>query len=325
MRTLLLLLPLATVAFGQLPDMYRQVDRLTWVVKDVKPVMAGWEKMGVAMDDLGIVEHKVIYLDNPSSISVRKVAARIGDVLVEWVQPLEGNNAFSEFLSQHGEGVFSLVHRAPSERALEEETVRLKAAGVGVLQRVNIEGDEGSIHYIYFDTAKGGKYTLGLVYVPPDLEEDLPTTAGLGPVSQFAFVVRDLRAVSAYWQKLGFPAMDYSMSVPTNRVYRGQPGRFSQEQGWHRYGKVVYEWLQPIEGPTVYQEFLNAHGEGFHHLAFNTAAIEPGIAPWTAAGFAISQAGDWGEKGKPGSGHFTYIDTETVGGVTMELLWSYTR
>jgi hypothetical protein len=40
-------------------------------------------------------------------------------------------------------------------------------------------------------------------------------------------------------------------------------------------------------------------------------------------GFVISQSGGWGEKGKPGSGKFAYIDPKPLGGIAVELLWSY--
>jgi hypothetical protein len=42
-------------------------------------------------------------------------------------------------------------------------------------------------------------------------------------------------------------------------------------------------------------------------------------------GFKVSMTGGWGEKGKPGSGKFAYVDTEGIGGETIELLWNYTE
>jgi hypothetical protein len=33
--------------------------------------------------------------------------------------------------------------------------------------------------------------------------------------------------------------------------------------------------------------------------------------------------GTWGEKDKPGSGRYEYINLEDAGGVTMELLWNF--
>ena len=41
------------------------------------------------------------------------------------------------------------------------------------------------------------------------------------------------------------------------------------------------------------------------------------------SGYKVAQSGGWGEAGKPGSGRFTYIDTDSIGGVLIELLWNY--
>jgi hypothetical protein len=47
------------------------------------------------------------------------------------------------------------------------------------------------------------------------------------------------------------------------------------------------------------------------------------VRSWKTLGFEVSQSGAWGEKGKPGSGRFAYVDTDAIGGVTIELLWNY--
>ena len=44
---------------------------------------------------------------------------------------------------------------------------------------------------------------------------------------------------------------------------------------------------------------------------------------FTGRDFVVSMGGTWGEKGKPGSGRYEYIDLEKAGGLTMELLWNY--
>lgn len=48
------------------------------------------------------------------------------------------------------------------------------------------------------------------------------------------------------------------------------------------------------------------------------------MAEWKDLGFPASQSGAWGEEGKPGSRRFTYMDTDSIGGVAIELLWNFT-
>jgi catechol 2,3-dioxygenase-like lactoylglutathione lyase family enzyme len=217
------------------------------------------------------------------------------------------------------------VHHVPSPEALEQEIKRLAGAGVTVLQRGSFDTDAGAILYAQMDTEPQGKYSLGLFYFPPGIEDTInvpPNPSGL-KLSQYGIVVRDLRAVSAYWHKLGFPEMTYTHDPLTDIEYRGGMGQFDQELGWHRFGKVVYEWIQPLKGPTVYDDFLKSRGEGIQHLGVNVPDMDKAISGWKAIGYAVSQAGGWGEKGKPGSGRFAYVDTDPAGGLTIELLWNY--
>jgi hypothetical protein len=116
--------------------------------------------------------------------------------------------------------------------------------------------------------------------------------------------------------------MTYTHGGLRDLEYRGQPGKFDQELGWQRHGKVAYEWIKPLAGPTVYEDSLKVHGEGFHHFGIDVPDMDQAIASWKKLGYKVSQAGGWGEAGKKGSGRFAYIDTEAAGGMTIELLWN---
>ena len=66
----------------------------------------------------------------------------------------------------------------------------------------------------------------------------------------------------------------------------------------------------------------HAHGvlEGFHHLAFGVKDMDADLAWWAERGYPESMSGAWGEKDKPGSGRFAYVDTQVIGGIDVELL-----
>src|SRR4029453_12101548 len=116
----------------------------------------------------------------------------------------------------------------------------------------------------------GGRSGVGLVRAPPPASAaEAPAPPFPAKLSQYALVVRSLAAVSEYWQKLGFPAMDVTHPPLSDRRYRGQPGQFDQKLGWPPPGTVTWEWIEPLSGPTVYLDFLDAHGEGLHHIAFD--------------------------------------------------------
>jgi catechol 2,3-dioxygenase-like lactoylglutathione lyase family enzyme len=305
--------------------MYRRVASVHWVEKDLDRVKAGWQRLGFPGVDLGEMTVAGSFRGQTGSARFRVAQARLAGADVVWIQPVEGESAFGEHLARHGDGVVSVNYAAPTRAALEAEVRRLEDLGVAVLERAEVVTPAGRLTVVHMDTAAWGKYVLGLVH--GEAPHPAPAEASAPPVpvklSQYALVVRSLDEVSAYWEKLGFPAMEITHGPLSGLVYRGQPGRFDQKLGWHRHGTITWEWIEPLAGPTVYQDFLKEHGEGFHHFAFDVPDIDAAMAAWESRGAPIVQSGAWGEKGQPGSGRFAYAATDTFGGVTTEFLWSF--
>jgi len=312
---------LAGLAFAQLPDFYKKVSRVTWLVKDLDRAVQGWSKLGLSdVQEYGDIDfNEVEYRGKPASVRVRVATGFLGEVAVDMLQPVEGDNAFTAFLSKHGDGIFAIVHEAPDLEALDRETGRLRSLGAGLLQRMSIDAGNGPIVFHYFDTEPQGKYVLGLMHWPGGA----PSGLAPGKLSQIAFVVRDPAAASAYWQKLGFPAMTKSHADPRpDQRYRGKPASFGFDMYWQRHTQLAYEWIVPPAEPNFYSEFLKAHGEGIQHLGVPVEDMDKAIAEYEKLGYKVAQSGAWGEAGKKGSGRYAYMDTDSIGGVSAELLWS---
>ena len=306
-----------------LPDMYKSVHQVTWVVRDLDRTVAGWQKLGFG--DIRVVGDVTLadvrYRGKPATGIARVAEGHLGDVAVQWIQPLQGTNAYSEFLARHDTGMFSLVHRAPSREAFQAEIERMAGLGVAVLQTESGRASSGTSMRAYFDTEPRGKYALGLVYSP---DSEPPVAAAVThKVAQFAFTVRELEPVLEFWSRLGFT--DRSVTHPPlwDLRYHDQPGQFDADLGWQRHGRIVYEWVHPLKGPTVYSDHMDKHGEGFHHIAFEVPDLDREVARWNALGFPFIQGGAWGEKGKPGWGRYAYQDTDAIAGAEVELLWNY--
>lgn len=287
-----------------------------FVVADADKAVAAWEKAGIPTVPPREYDIEVQWRGKPGRVHVRSGAALFENVIADFSQPLEGDGPFAEFLARTHGGGFGLVHNVPDEASLEAEVKRLNAAGVRTLY----EGNVGGARFAFMDTIAQGKYALGLVVMP---SYELPKAPRTRKVTQFAFVARDLAPVSAYWAKIGLPAMTYSHSDSSELIYRGKPGAFDMNLGWQRHGSVPYEWIQPLRGPSAYHEQLDKHGEGFHHLAFQVEDMDRGIKEWEGFGFPLAMAGAWGAKGKPGSGRFAYHDLDACCGSEIELLWSF--
>lgn len=69
--------------------------------------------------------------------------------------------------------------------------------------------------------------------------------------------------MSRYYEGLGFGPLAIDRNVSLDRVYRGRPGTFEMFLGWGRWADITLEWIQPLVGPSVYDEYLERHGEGF--------------------------------------------------------------
>ena len=82
-------------------------------------------------------------------------------------------------------------------------------------------------------------------------------------------------------------------------------------------GTPQLELIEPLEGASVYREFLSTHGPGVHHLAYLVESMELGIRTMASAGYRLLQLGSG--FGLDGDGAFAYFDTCRDFGVTLEL------
>jgi catechol 2,3-dioxygenase-like lactoylglutathione lyase family enzyme len=144
-------------------------------------------------------------------------------------------------------------------------------------------------------------------------------------VVQVGWVVKDLDSTVAYWEKLGLKNINHAgvMEFP-DVTYRGRKTPLSMKMAFGNIGGVQIEWIQPVKGHSVYNEFLAKHGDGVHHLAYavkSPAQLEEQIKYFKARGVGVVQSGSW--QGTKGKGLFAYLDTAARGGgLTIELTYN---
>ena len=321
----LLVLIACTVRSEGIPECYKHVDQMFWVVSDMDKTIENYKKLGFnQFADLEIVQ--IESEKSKSKSTARLVRANLGGAQVNWIQPMTGNSIFHEFIKSHGEGAMSLVHRFPAKQEMKQELKRLSNLGVGVSEKVTIHAGAAEMEYVFLNTAQKGKYTLGFVCENQGMETFADFVAenrnGL-KLNQYAFAILDPEPVSEFWFMLGLPELEIRHPELGAPMYYGEPADHDLIQGWQRHGDIAYEWCIPVKPPIVYDDHIKLHGEGIHHLAFSVADMDQVLDDYTDQEFVVSMGGTWGEKGKPGSGRYEYIDLEEAGGVTMELLWNY--
>ncbi len=318
--TILIFYLMAQICSAQPADYYKKVDRIVWLVQDLQGTINGWKTLGFSE----IMDHGLVSLnDKTGEMEVYMASANLGGARVTWIQPISKNTIFGKFLEEYGDGSFSLMHRVPSIETMDQEISRLRELGVTPILKGTVETDTDPVNYVFFNTHPDGKYVLGLIFGPDDLGDSSGNNERGMKFTQYAFAIKDSDPVSAFWSGLGFPPLEITHGEVWEKSYYEKPADFDMNLGWQRHGNIVYEWCIPLKGPTVYTDHINSHGEGFQHMGFTVPDMDEAIRYFKDKGYAISMSGGWGDKGKKGSGRFAYVNTESIGGETIELLWSY--
>ena len=139
---------------------------------------------------------------------------------------------------------------------------------------------------------------------------------------QAGFVVEDLEAcIHSYLDRFGVSGWQiytYGPAILNKMIYRGKNIRYSCRIGLNNISGTRIELIQPLEGRTIYTEFIEKHGYGQHHLGIYVDDIEAAKTEAAAAGFEIIMEG--GGHGLDNDGFFAYLDTEDALGTTFELI-----
>ncbi|MDP6403428.1 MAG: VOC family protein [SAR202 cluster bacterium] len=125
---------------------------------------------------------------------------------------------------------------------------------------------------------------------------------------QVCLVVKDIqKAMENFWDILGIgPWNVYTYEPPelTDTTLRGKPQDYSMKLALAFVGDVCWELVEPLEGPSIYKEFLEEKGEGLHHIQFQVDDYDKAMAAFEKKGIDFLMGGTY--KG----GTYAYMDTE---------------
>ena len=145
-------------------------------------------------------------------------------------------------------------------------------------------------------------------------------------VAQVGFIVRDVEASKRKWAEfLGVevpPTQSIGDYAVTGTTFQGEPA--PNAYCWMAFFDVgpgiQLELIQPNEEPSTWRNYLNEHGEGMHHIAFQVVDSAKQVANAEAAGLKLVQHGVYGD----GSGEYNYLDAPELNCI-VELLESYAK
>jgi catechol 2,3-dioxygenase-like lactoylglutathione lyase family enzyme len=83
-------------------------------------------------------------------------------------------------------------------------------------------------------------------------------------------VVSDIRKAIKYLSSLGIGPFENPYRDPPllEKLLYGKPTEYSLELSNGKLGEIYLELIQPIEGKSIWKDFLDKNGEGIHHIGF---------------------------------------------------------
>ncbi len=146
----------------------------------------------------------------------------------------------------------------------------------------------------------------------------MEATLSTDTIVQIGLVVRDVEATAwAYAELLGVEVPGWSLTGPEEEAhtrYRGVPTEARAKLAFFRLGNLQLELIEPVGGPSTWRDYLEAHGEGVHHIAFEIDGMQDQVAALSAQGLPLIQRGDYT------GGRYAYIDSTDQLKVILELL-----
>jgi hypothetical protein len=138
---------------------------------------------------------------------------------------------------------------------------------------------------------------------------------------QVGVVVRDLdQSMAALTGVFGIGPFRVVECPPAGReqqqFYHGESAKFRTRQAFADLGTVELELIQPLEGKTIWSDFLAERGPGIHHIRFNVPDEAALSAYLQTKGIGKTQEGAGIREGS----YWANYDTEKLVGFIIEIL-----
>jgi methylmalonyl-CoA/ethylmalonyl-CoA epimerase len=137
-------------------------------------------------------------------------------------------------------------------------------------------------------------------------------------VCQVAVVVKDIEKTARdYAEIFGLAVPEVIITDSLDKAhtrYHGKPTEARAKLAFLNLGQLVLELVEPIGGPSTWQEVLDQRGEGVHHLAFMVNGMEHTLAHLDKLGCPTVQRGDYT------GGQYAYVDATKKLKLVLELL-----
>jgi methylmalonyl-CoA/ethylmalonyl-CoA epimerase len=145
-------------------------------------------------------------------------------------------------------------------------------------------------------------------------EKNDPANSPFARMVHLGVVVSDIDKTVKQLSSLGLAPFEEVYVPPFigTPLFRGKPMTAKVKGVVTTKGGMAIELIQPLEGNSPWQEFLDTKGEGIHHIAFGVDNLDEQIDDLVQQGCAVLKITRRQEGGS------AYID-QVAGGVIVEL------
>jgi methylmalonyl-CoA/ethylmalonyl-CoA epimerase len=141
---------------------------------------------------------------------------------------------------------------------------------------------------------------------------------GSSTIAQISIVVYNIEEVAENWAALlDVPVPEIYVSLPEEDAetrYMGQPTRGRARIAFFHLRQIILELIEPIDGPSIWNDQLIARGQSLHHIAINVKEMNKRLPHLAKEGWSVIQSG------KHSSGRYAYLDGTAHFGTVLELL-----
>lgn len=120
----------------------------------------------VRIPDVHFAADACSYRGKPADFVASISLSYLGDMQLELIQPVRGENIYSDFLSDGGPGLHHICVEADSPEQLAEDAGAGRRAGAPVVQQGVMPG---GIHFAYVSAPQAGVPFVEFAYIAPEM------------------------------------------------------------------------------------------------------------------------------------------------------------
>jgi methylmalonyl-CoA/ethylmalonyl-CoA epimerase len=135
----------------------------------------------------------------------------------------------------------------------------------------------------------------------------------LSKADQIGIIVDDLDSFLEQLDRLlglrGFEVVEYPPEgQDVGLTYYGEQAQYRLRMAFARIGQFEVEVVQPLEGQSIFQDYLDEHGPGIHHVRFTEEHFDEISQELQDAGVVLMASG----RGVHGPSKWAYFDTAAL-------------